>query len=218
MTAAPVRATLAGMRPLAAACLAAVLAVLAPRAARADDDGPDAQVLALRAGAWIPAGPSMAGLDPGPEGELTLGIRLLPWLGAEMGAGVARPSSSAAVVRDAAGVERTIEPRLWDVPVGGGLRAFLPLGPVELSAAAGVAVHFVSAERDVATSASTAVTTEKEEDASLGGWGALAAMVKVARHTSLGVEGRFTVLRPHLFGERQRLDAFAAGLRLAQGF
>ncbi|ACL67172.1 conserved hypothetical protein [Anaeromyxobacter dehalogenans 2CP-1] len=218
MTAAPVRATLAGMRPLAAACLAAVLAVTAAPAARADDEGLDAQVLALRVGAWIPAGPSMAGLEPGPEGELTLGVRLLSWLGAEMGAGVARPSSTSAAVRDAAGVARTVEPRLWDVPVGGGLRAFLAAGPVELSAAAGVAVHFVSAERDVASSATTAVTTEKEEDASLGGWAAVAAMVPVGRHTSLGVEGRFTVLRPHLFGERQRLDAFAAGLRIAQGF
>lgn len=214
MTAGAPRARPVGVRTLALACCAAALATALP--ARADE--PDPQALALRLGAWLPTGPTMPGLDPGPEGELAMGLRLLPWLGAEMGAGLVHPSSTGAVRRDASGVQRTVEPRLWDVPVGGGLRAFLPLGPLELSAAAGVAVHFVSAERDVATSTSASRVTESEEDASLGGWAALAAMLPVARHTALGLEGRFTLLRPHLFGERQRLDGFTAGLRVTQGF
>lgn len=198
---------------LAPLCSALLLAAAAARA----EEPVASQTIALRLGAYLPTGRALPGLEPGPEGELTLGVRLLPHLSAELGAGLVRPGRSAADERDPlTGATRTVEPDLWDVPVGGGLRATGRAGRLELSATAGLAVHFVRLRRDVVQAGQ--VTSGADQDPVLGArLGAAVALVLGPDFTA-GVEARYDTARPFLFGVRERVDGLRLGLRVAQGF
>lgn len=212
----PSRATRGAVNAARALLCAALL--LAAAAARAGET-PSSQTISLRAGAYVPMSRSLAGLEAGPEGELTLGVRLLPHLSAELGAGIVRPGRSAAEVRDPlSGAVRTVEPDLWDFPVGGGLRAVWRAGRLELSATAGVSVHFVRLEREAAAVGQVARTTETDQDSVLGAQLGAAAALLVGRDLTAGVEARWGSARPFLFGTRERLDGVRVGLRVAQGF
>lgn len=199
----------------AAPALASIL-LLTTGIARAEEPVAT-QTIALRVGAYLPTGRAMPGLEPGPEGELTLGMQLLPHLSAELGAGLVRPGRSAAEERDPlTGATLTVEPDLWDVSVGGGLRATGRAGRLEASATAGLAVHLVWAERDVARAGQ--VTTSSDQKAVLGArLGAVLAVV-LWRDFTAGVEARWDTARPFLFGVREHVDGVRLGLRVAQGF
>lgn len=206
------RATRGGVKAAAALLCAALL--LDAAAARAEEPS---QSIALRLGAYVPTGPAMAGLEPGPEGELTLGVRLLPHLSAELGAGLVRPGRSAAAARDPlTGATRVVAPDLWDVPVGGGLRGAWRTGRLELSATAGVAVHFVRVRREVVQAGQ--VTASSDQDAVLGARLGAAAALVLGRGLTAGIEARLDTARPFLFGARERVDGLRLGLRVAQGF
>jgi hypothetical protein len=197
------------------ALLCSTLLLAAP-AARAEEPGAS-QTIALRLGAYVPTGRALPGLEPGPEGELTLGVRLLPHLSAELGAGLVRPGRSAAEARDPlTGATRTVEPDLWDVPVGGGLRVTGRTGRLELSGTAGLAVHFVRVRREVAQAGQA--TSASDQDPVLGARLGAAAALVLARDLTVGLEGRWDSARPFLFGARERVDGLRLGLRVAQGF
>ncbi len=199
----------------AASALLGSMLLLTAGGARAEE--PPTQTIALRVGAYVPTGRAMPGLEPGPEGELTLGMQLLPHLSAELGAGLVRPGRSTAEERDPlTGATITVEPDLWDVSIGGGLRGTERAGRLEASATAGLAVHLVWAQRDAVQAG--LVTTSSDQKAVLGARLGVALAVELWRDFTAGVEARYDTARPFLFGVRERVDGLRVGLRVAQGF
>ncbi len=124
---------------LAAAALVAATALVTPATGRAQPvsslsgPGPDTW-LELHLGAAIPQHHDLDVVDPGYAFGGTFGARFLPWLGAEAEVGSWR----------ATGKDARVELTASDLPVKANVRLRAPWKVVELTAAAGVGLHFAS--------------------------------------------------------------------------
>jgi opacity protein-like surface antigen len=128
--------------PLAVLTLALSL-VVAPATAGAQPvsarSGPDTY-LELHLGAFLPQAKDLDSLDPGVALSGTFGAMLTPMIGAEATAGYYRAAGTARFAPPIPSVDTSLSV----IPVLASVRLVAPFKPVELSARAGVGIHFAT--------------------------------------------------------------------------
>lgn len=195
------------------AALIAACALFAPAAGRAQPvsslsgPGPDTY-LELHLGAWLPQHEDLDVVEPGYAFGAALGARFSPYVAVEGGVGYVRAS----------GKEATTRLTVSDVPVTASLRFRYALRPVELTASAGVGLHFVTRTVEIpdllgggtASTSRTAAAFGFQVGAGIG------FNLSPTMLVGAGVERSF--LEPKLDGQRVGFDALRVALTLSYHF
>lgn len=134
------------------------------------------------------------------DGEIAFGHNYGPYLGTEFGIGYFKDRRFPAV-----GTGRTT---LDAVPVLLSAKLFLPIGPIEPYAEAGVGAYFSGSTEGGVGGASRA------RKVAVGPHVGAGVNINFSDKMYLGVEGRYRRVRPDFDGQRVRLDGYTATVNL----
>ncbi len=134
------------------------------------------------------------------EGEIAFGHRYGPVLGTEFGIGYFHDSRFPRI-----GAGRTT---LEAVPVLLSAKLFLPLGPIEPYAEAGVGAYFTRFEIE------SAAGPARFREVDFGPHAGVGVNINFTDKIYLGVEGRYIWVRPEYGGQKVRLDGYTGTVNL----
>jgi hypothetical protein len=192
------------MRP--AAVLAVALALLAAPRARAQPvsarSGPDTY-LELELGAFLPQAKDLDSLDPGVAISGTFGAMFTPSVGAEASVGYYRAAAIIKAVPPALDSDRSLNV----MPVLASVRLVAPFKTVELSARAGVGIHFASLH-------STGGTSSNSTDTAFGFQIGGSAAFNLSPTMLVGLDLMGTFAEAKFDGVATRLDGLMVAVKL----
>jgi opacity protein-like surface antigen len=189
---------------LAAALLAPAAASAQPVSTPSGGGGPPVW-LRVHLGASLPQHSDLDGVDPGYDLGGTLGAWFTPVIGVEGGVGYLRSTGTSG------GLERTVS----DLPFSASLRLRAPGKVVELSAIAGVAIHFAS----LRVRGTTAGAQEGSDDSmAFGAQVGVAVDFHLTPTMLVGFDVQRSFVEPKFEGTGVRLDALRIAAALTHQF